>query len=219
MDIWNELTDATNKDMAIDEMRKKYENTYLILIKPDSKEELVYYKGFHDGFHLFKDELNVDLKIRHETNTRIICAFPERRLFNSNKMALEFIRLPARQYRRGICKDNVRIYSPVRQMWNNDNYLWTMETLKHAIFPVYPVNIEEAVQKLQKKECVSIALNAKFMVSLNFATNAKKDLFFLFYCNCCIGSIESNVVKVGHPLFKQEVLDNISLFKPYRIEL
>ena len=79
MDIWNELTDSFNREMAIDEMKKKYENTHLVLIKPDGSEILVTYKGFADNLHYFKDELNVDIKVRHETDYRIVCVFPERR--------------------------------------------------------------------------------------------------------------------------------------------
>ena len=217
MDIWNELTDAIGKDMAIDEMKKKYENTYLLLIKPDETEEIVCYKGFHDGFHYFRDELGVDIKLRHETKTRIICAFPERRLFNSNKIALEFIRLPHRQYRRGICKDNVQIYSPVRKIWNNDSHPWDSKVLREAIFPQYPSNIEEALDKLNKKEILSIALNDKFMLSLNWSAN-KQNLLFLFYSNKVIGTVENNKLKIGHQLFKQEILDNLNLFKPLSIE-
>ena len=218
MDIWIELTDALNKDMAIEEMRKKYENTYLVLIKPDNTQEVVLYKGFHEGFHLFKDLLGVTLKFRHETDNQIICSFPERRLFNSNKLALEFIRLPHRQYRRGICKDNISIYSTVRQLWGIEGHAWSMETLQHALFPTYPLNIEEAIKSLQNTECVSVALNDKFMLSLNFTNNNNKSQFPLFYSNKCIGHITNKTVTLGHPLFKQEILDNCNLFKPYRIE-
>lgn len=217
MDIWNELTDALNKDMAIDEMRKKYENTFLILIKPDGTEEVVSYKGYSDGFHYFKDELEVSIKLRHETNYRVVCVFPERRMFNHGKQALEFIRLPHRQYRRGICRENVRIYSPVRHLWQQEAHPWTISTLRDALFPTYPENIEKAITQLRNKEVISVALNAKFSLTLNF-TNVKKEIFFLFYCNKCVATVEKDVIKVGHPLFKQEILDNISLFKPYRIE-
>ena len=217
MDIWNELTDSFNKDMAIDEMRKKYENTHLVMIQPDGRENLVTYKGFADGFHFFKDELGVDLKLRHETNVRIACVFPERRLFNTDKMALEFIRLPHRQYRRGICKDNVKIYSPVRQLWSTDGHPWTLPTLRAALYPKYPSCADEAIKELSNNKCISMALNEKFMLSLSFTT--KKDYLYLWYCNKCIGYFHKDVFKIEHKLFTQEVLDNAALFKPYRIEL
>lgn len=217
MDIWNELTDSFNKDMAIDEMRKKYENTYLILIKEDGTETLVMYKQFHDGFHYFKDELNIDIKLRHETKTRIVCTFPERRLFNADKLALEFIRRPVRQYKRGICKENVSIYSPIRHLWGQDNHPWTPKTIQQALYPVYPASAKEAIEKLNNKECVSIALNDKFMLSLSITRGYNG--FYLWYCNKCIGTFQKDVFKIEHKLFTQEVLDNITLFKPYQIEL
>lgn len=216
MDIWNELTDSFNKDMAIDEMRKKYENTHLILIKPDNTELLVTYKGYSDDFHFFKDELNVDIKLRHETDCRIACVFPERRLFNTDKLALEFIRLPTRQYRRGICKDNVKIYSPVRALWSTDGHGWNLATLRDALYPKYPLNIDEAIKKLSDGKVLSIALNDKFMLSLSFTEH--KDRFYLWYCNKCIGFFHKDIFKIEHKLFTQEVIDNVTLFKPYRIE-
>lgn len=216
MDIWNELTDSFNREMAIDEMKKKYENTHLILIKPDGSEILVTYKGFTDDLHYFKDELNVYIKVRHETNYRIVCIFPERRLFNTDKAALEFIRLPNRQYRRGICKDNVRIYSPVRELWSSEGSSLNLSTLRDALYPKYPSCAEEAIQKLETKQVISIALNDKFMISLSFTT--KKEHFYLWYCNKCIGYFHKDMFKIEHKLFTQEVLDNATLFKPYRIE-
>lgn len=217
MDIWNELTDSFNKDMAIDEMRKKYENTYLILIKEDGTETLVMYKNFHNGFHYFKDDLNIDIKLRHETKTRIVCTFPERRLFNADKLALEFIRRPLRQYKRGICKENVSIYSPIRYLWGQENHPWTPKTIQQALYPVYPASAKEAIEKLNNKKCVSIALNDKFMLSLSITREYNG--FYLWYCNKCIGTFHKDVFKIEHKLFTQEVLDNITLFKPYQIEL
>jgi hypothetical protein len=216
MDIWNELTDSFNKDMAIDEMRKKYENTHLVLIKPDGSENLVTYKGYSEGFHWFRDELDVHLKLRHETECKIVCVFPERRLFNSGKLAYEFVRLPNRQYRRGICKDNVRIYSPVRMIWNDGGNSWNLPVLRDALYPQYPHCAEEAIKQLDEHQVISIALSDKFMLSLSFTT--KKDCYYLWYCNKCIGSFQKGVFQVEHKLFTQEVLDNVNLFKPYRIE-
>lgn len=216
MDIWNELTDSFNKDMAIEEMNKKYSNTHLVLIKPDGKELLVTYKGFSDGFHFFKDELQVDIKLRHETDVRIACVFPERRLFNVEGMALEFIRLPHRQHKRGICKDNIKIYSPVRQLWSTDGHPWNLATLRKALYPTYPASAEEALKKLTEHKCISIALSDKFMLSQSI-TN-KKDHFYLWYCDKCIGYFNKDIFKIEHKLFTQEILDNVTLFKPHRIE-
>jgi hypothetical protein len=216
MDVWNNLTDSFNKDMAIDEMRRKYENTYLVLKQPDGKELVACYKGFNDGFHMFRDELETPLRLRHETSYEVICKFPERCLFNHNGLALEFIRSPKRQYKRGICKDNVFIYSPVRSVWSVDSYNWTMKTIVDALYPTYPVTCEEAIKQLEGRSCASIALNPKFMLSLSF-TSQKKE-FYLFYSNVPIGSFKDGVFTIAHRLFKQEVIDDINLFKPYRVE-
>ena len=217
MDIWNELTDAFNKEMAIDEMRKKYEHTYLVLCQPNGRETVVHYQGYADNYHHFKDENKVPLKLRHETDYKIVCKFPERCLFNTTYQALEFIRTPHRQYKRGICKDNVSIYSPIRQLWGQEIHTWTPKTIQQALYPVYPASAKEAIEKLNNKECVSIALNDKFMLSLSITRGYTG--FYLWYCNKCIGTFTKDVFKIEHKLFIQEVLDNVTLFKPYQIEL
>ena len=217
MDIWNELTDAFNRDMAIDEMRKKYEHTYLVLSTPEGNETVVRYNGYNDGFHQFNDEFDMHIRLKHETQYKVACKFPERCLFNHNHLALEFVRKPLRQYKRGICKDNIHIYSPVRDIWSMDGRTWTHKTIKDALFPQYPENCEEAIKLLESRSVISIALNSKFMLSLSISNNPK--VFYLYYCNVLIGEFEDGCFKVKHPLFKQEIMDNMCLFKPYRIEL
>lgn len=217
MDIWNELTDSFNKEMAIDEMRKKYDQTYLVLSQDSGKETVVLYCGYADGFHHFRDEQQVPIKLKHETNYKIICKFPERCLFNYKGQALEFVRSPRRQYKRGICKDNVSIYSPIRQYWTQESHPWTHSTIVSALYPQYPDCCETAIKQLNDKQVISVALNPKFMLTLSFTKNS--EVFYLFYCNVVIGEFQNETFKIKHPLFKQEVLDNIHIFKPYRIEL
>lgn len=217
--IWQNLTDAVGKNMSIEEMGKKYLNTYLILINKNKEPMVVLYSGYQDDYHIFTDEHGVKLRISHDTDLEIICKFPERCLFNHEKRALEFIRLPYRQYKRGICKENVQIYSPVRKLIENRSTSCDIKTIKSALFPIYPNNCEEAIEKLNNKHAVSIALNEKFMLSQNVTSLSKnKQLFFLWFSNKIIGTFTNNVFHIKHSLFKQEVLDNIHLFKPYKIE-
>lgn len=215
-DIWIDLTDALNKAMSIDEMKKKYENTFLILQRENGHEKVVCYKGYDGNYHYFKDELNVEIKLKHETNCRIFCKFPERTLFNSDRVAYEFLRLPTRQFRRGICKDNVAIYSPVRSLWENRNAEWTASTIMDALYPQYPSSCEEAVKLLMNGEVASIAISPKFFISLSIT--AEKGIYHLFYSNKVIGYLKNDTFFIKHHLFKQEVLDTLHLFKPFRIE-
>lgn len=214
-DIWQDLTDAFNKDMAIDEMQKKYGNTYLMVVPSDGRELLCLYKGWNNGFHHFQDELGMNLKVRYETDCKVICNFPERRLFNTQVAAYEFIRLPTRQFKRGICKDNCRIVSPVLCLWENDSRYPDFSYLKYALNSWYPNDCEQAIKEL-KDARVSVALSPKFMLSRS--VTYQKGVFHLWYMNKLIGLVDKDVVKVKHPLFKQEILDNASLFKPFSLE-
>lgn len=216
-DIWNELTDSFNKEMAIDEMKKKYEGTYLILIKEDGSEEVVRYLGYDGDYHNFKDSLNISLRVKHETKCQIVCSFPERRLFNTRKVALEFVRMPTRQYKRGINKENCHIYSPIRKIWSGDGHPWDHNLIKEALYPWYPADCKHAISLLEKGEVASIALDERFMLSLSIVKKDKKS-FHLWYSNCIIGQYENETFTVKHKLFTQEVMDNLKLFQPYRVE-
>lgn len=214
--IWNDLTDTFTQEFAIDEMAKKYGNTFLVLKPQHTKEPIIAkYKGFNNGTHNFVDELESVIKLNHETETEVICVFPERCLFNIENMALEFIRKPLRQYRRGICSDNVYIYSPVRALWESTGYSWTASTLKHALFPTYPKDCPTALNQLSTPTQLSIALNPKFMLSKSLT---KDPIYHLFYCNVVIGYYEKSIFFIKHPDFKQEVLDNINIFSPYEVQ-
>lgn len=216
MDIWNDLTDAFNKEMAVSEMAKKYNDTLLIIEKPDGNELLAWYKGFNEGFHWFKDELGTNLRLKHETSSKVTCRFPERCLFNHGPIALEFVRKPYRQNRRGICKDNVQVYSPLNRIWGGDGYPWTIATIRDALYPQYPSCCEEAIKKLDAREVASIALSPKFMLSLSFTKST--DHYYLFYSNVVIGYFHKETFYIKHALFTQEVMDNLSLFTPFRVE-
>lgn len=219
--IWQNLTDALNKNMSVDEMSKKYLNTFLVLKSKNSNNPLVVcYKGHEDGFFVFVDEHGMKIILNHDTDVEIINMFPERCLFNSNKVALEFVRMPNRQYKRGMCKDNVQIYSPVRKTMDGRAYNWNIKTIKDALFPVYPKNCEEAIEALANKDVASIAINPTFMLSQSITNNTKtKRIYHLWFSNKVIGYWEKGTVHIKHNLFKQEVLDNIHLFKPYKIEV
>lgn len=214
MDIWNDLTDAIGKEMAISEMSKKYLNTYLTLIKPDGKPIIVLYTGYENDGHWFTDPLNTKIKLKHDTTYRLVCEFPERRLFNHKGQALEFVRRPNRQNKRGICKDNAMIYSPVRKLFGGDNHNWTIHTITDALYPEYP-SFEEAIKLLSANQAISVAISPKFAITHSIT---KHSYYYLFYSNILIGYMNADTIHIKHSLFKQEVLDNINLFKSYKVD-
>ena len=217
-DIWTDLTDAIGKNMSIDEMNKKYQNTFLILkTQKDEKEIIVQYLGYQDDYHQFKDEFGMRIILKHETEQQVICKFPERCLFNHELVAYEFVRLPTRQYKRGICSDNATIYSPVRHFFDSKKITWTIKHLKNALFPWYPTNCQEALETLTSQQRLSIAISPQFMLTQPLTSDKHK--YWLFFSNKLIGYFEKDIFYIKHRLFKQEVLDNIHLFKPYQIEL
>lgn len=216
-DIWTNLTDALNKQMSIEEMAKKYANTFLILQTQYGKEMVVQYFGYEEGYHKLKDEFGVLLHLQQDTDQQIICKFPERCLFNHNRVAYEFTRLPLRQFKRGICADNTRIYSPVRALFDSKSIKWGFKHIQAALTPEYPKCCTEAIENLNAQTHLSIALSPQFMISQPITS--EKNKYWLFFSNKLIGYFEKDTFVIKHKLFKQEVLDNIHLFKPYNIEV
>lgn len=215
MDIWNDLTDSFNKDMAIQEMTKKYLNTYLIHVSPQGKENVVQYLGYESGVHHLSDKHGMRLKFKHETNEMLVCKFPERCMFNFKGVALEFTRRPNRQFRRGICKDNCCIINPIHNLFGLSNFVLDHAVIAAALQPEYPETCEQALSLLDKKQVGSIALNNVFSISHSFTH--KKNVYYVFFYTKVIGYIEKGIFHVKHPQFKQEVLDNLILFKPLEV--
>lgn len=213
MNVWNRLTDAFNKPMAIDEMQKKYNNTYLIL--QTSQPSLVMYKGFSDGMHQFVDELGVRITLSPDSEYDLYCKFPERQLFNHRGQVYEFIRRPNRQYRRGVCRDNCMIYSPVRRLYSGGSVDWDMKFLWAALYPQYPANCAEAIELLKSESVAAIALNEKFFIS--HSLTRESSVYFLWFSNVLIGEFHKEVFTIKHKNFQQEVLDNLKLFVPYSV--
>lgn len=210
---WLDLTDSFSNEMQISEMEKKYNGCFLFLKDPKERLFLVQYKGWDGNCHLFKDEHGATLAVRHETEYEVLCMHPEKKVFNHKDRVLISYSLPLRQYKRGICRDNLMIANPTRQLWEDKNLL-SIETLHSAFFNRY-YTLEEMLILLQEKKILSGAISSKF----SFAqSHTNKPGFYLWFYDIPIGYLEKNVVEILHPMFEQEIQENKDLFVPLKLE-
>jgi hypothetical protein len=209
MSTWQDLTDMFNNDAQIEEMVKKYRDCY-IFVRPKNREPvLCLYRGYNDGFHRFTDMYGMEIRLLHNTETDVICVHPEKGLFNSPTRMYYFYKLPNRQYRRGVCKDNCSIIDPVYELWVPKNY-FSGNLLYFAFNPHYP-DIQSAMKLLRNREAASVAFTKDFGLCLSVTGN--KDDLFLWYHDTMIGKIDKkDQVTIGNPHFEQEVLDNMKQF-------
>ena len=215
MAAWADLTDAFNDDMQIGEMGKKYINCYLY-VKPEGEGPvLCVYKGYIDGFHVFNDPNGMSIRVKHNTKSEIVCVHPEKGLFNARRRMFYYSKLPLRQYKRGICKDNCEIIDPVMSLWTRKTYL-NYDVLEKALQPEY-LPIQTAIEALRSGNLAACALDKNFGISLSFTKSS--NVLFLWYHDTVIGNITKNdVIIIHNEFFEQEVLDNMRVFVPFKVE-
>ena len=218
MNIWQKLTDFDSPDTNElgTEVMKKYGNTY-IFMKKNENYIPVYVKDYANGSFFLEDANHVTLKLNKDTEVELFNFKPPKGIFNSKERCIFIYRNPARQFRRGICKDNTIIADPV---------LFTMR--KQASNVSLSFNILQSVidenfysftllhEKLKQKEIASGALNRNFMISLSITKDPK--ILHVWYHTTLIGYIKNNKLYCKNSYFNQELYDNRHLFYPLDLE-
>lgn len=212
MSVWTELTDSFQREQQIEEMNKKYNGCILFITSKHGGTVPAKYNGFSDGYHRFLDVTSMNIVVAHDTNVVVSCGFPEVGLFNLDCRMGYFYRKPARQYKRGPCKDNCGIFDPVLQLWTARE-LFSITAFAKAFETRYP-SLFDAHLMLQNKERCSVAISRDFGISMSITDNP--NFVFLWYHDTCIGTVDFNLglVEVRNKYFDAEVIDHKEIFKP-----
>lgn len=207
MASWKNLTELFNDGQQIEEMAKKYLNTYLFVApNKDSRGKLCIYRGYNGDFHQFTDEVDGLIKLSQTTDVEVQCIFPNKGLFNDGRRMLYLTHLPNRQFKRGICKENVRIFDPVYYyVTKKENNILDIKRLNNAFKREYP-SCKEAIDLLVSNQAASVAISKDIGFSLSAAKNFK--FFHVFYHDCIIGTTDGKKLNVQNPVFMQEIIDN-----------
>lgn len=213
MKPWQDLTDMFTDSEMIDEMSKKYKNTYLRIIN-DGVSSLALYCGFDDdGFHRFKDRHGSILKIKHETEVQIKLWNPRRGLYNTSNGVVVFTRSPFRQFRRGINHESGKIHTLQRYILGAGH----ANLLNDLIYELFSARndrttpLAEAIEKVQKTN--EWAINREFAVTLNHLTT-DPERYSLFYEQYYIGYVKGKEIFLEAPEFTQEILDTQAEWAP-----
>jgi hypothetical protein len=207
--VWQDLTDMFDSEDYIEEMNKKYKGTYL-RISADSLQILAKYNGWNGSHHVFIDEHGSPITLADDTKHTVKIWMPKRGLYNSaDSGILVFVRLPWRQYRRGISKESASISSLTTRIFggsetnNLDRFVYQLADIRLQ----KEVTLEEAIEKT--KEAGSWAINRLWGVSLN-VQGAQEDVYHLFYEDVLVADVVGHEIRVKEEAFFQEIIEDYS---------
>lgn len=207
MKTWQDLTDMFKPEDVNPEMVKKYKNTYLG-IRSNNGVAYGKYVGYSGDKHHFIDSNGVSLILDNDTQASVYIPTLTSGLYNTNIGVVYVSRNPFRQYRRGLCSDNVRCCPLINVIqYNESNYF---DSVMWDIFNEVPLNnLHKAYEVLQYKP--NVAVNRDFAIQRH---HNKQDGHALFFKTSYIGDFTEDKIVVRNTVFLQEVVDSQHLWCP-----
>lgn len=186
------------------EFRKKYENTYVFVQMPDSKEESLFFmdrvEAGGDGHGVMKlsSEEFGKIRLNMATAHTIKFAFPKCGTFQNGSDAYLFNREPRRQWQRGLCQGNGTVCSvPTaviegRTRTGGESFSFQMVA---AAFAGVHYEFGKAIKMLQSGKYRSVALRDGFAVMLSPIPSAS---YVLTYGGDAIALLDKTGVVIRH---------------------
>lgn len=216
MSFWEKLTLESSTAKQRDEFIRKYRQTFLWLTTPTGVRSLVLFSEYNEelGLYYLKGE-DYTVKIAHNTKAVLEGGFPSTKLINSGNTFLWFCRIPARQYKKGVCSDNCIFYSPVHNSyWASLSRYHNHKNIEEAFCPTY-YDYDVAVEMLKNdKTRIGVAMDSNFALSLHPVSNDKLLLWYQMYQ---IAEINNNVISVFNSMLQVEVQDFLRKNRIYAI--
>lgn len=194
----------------MEEFDKRYKGTYVWVEREDKEGDYFKYTNnaySPSGIKLIFENSKGKVITSEYTKTNISVRLPETGYFNPTNIscAYLFTRKPARQFKRGISSDNIRMYSPLRNKVAIQKIPTSIggEYLKDALLKNF-MSLDNALRCLNNR--VSVALNSMFAISLSWLD----DRPFLWFYDNIVGliNVEKQIIQVNK-LYLQEVKDLI----------
>lgn len=199
---------------SLEDFRKHYRHTYVFL-EIDNKKYLVSYESDNGDDFVFESKQFGSIIVKEKTaQEKISFYFPKAGLYNINGLGpVDISRLPARQWKRAPCVDNVRLVSIHKKLITFDSrwISFTTNVAHDIFFPKYPGNTIEALNKIPEK---GIAINSYLGVTK--APEKYKGNFILWYRQAAIGLInpELKEITVKYAPLYQEICDHYNKKEP-----
>ena len=134
---------------------------------------------------------------------------PNAQYFNYNKYAIYLFKVPARQWKRGLCIDNHELYNPLQKLFDENRIykpVFNLNCINHIFNPSY-VEPTYACNLLLTKKVISVAIAPYIMLSLSPIENS--DLLILWYKTQPVGFIQAEMYncQIKDVNFEQEIID------------
>lgn len=184
------------KSENYDDIKKYYLGTYIkvkeygdLLFRIDRVERTSVSGQVEDGREFV-------LYMNQDDPYEIDYVLPHKSFFQFGKDACQLYRIPARQYRRGLCGDNTRI-ARVEEGGKQERLDGLdFESLKAFVAKQPFVTLSKAVSK-ECNDFNSVVLTPRMMYH-----RGRKSIYIDF---TEVASVQGNVVTMKHPIFKAEV--------------
>lgn len=198
---WLPLVYETKPIAVAAEWDKKYRNTFMRL-----NGQLVRATSVDNGYLHFMTQDELDLRIKVETDAVVDTSFPATGCFTLGDRLAFFSRVPARQFKKGLCSDNARIKSPL-SMGFGGNIGIDFSSLKAAFAGDYlhpNILIPEVFSK-NNPSYYGGAISSKWGLQKH---PQQSDLAILFYNEFAVGEVTSDGCCTPIvPSFVQEIND------------
>jgi hypothetical protein len=144
--------------------------------------------------------------------------FPDVGMFNLDGMSWAFLRIPQRQWHRGICNGTAQIKDLIpaarsRRVasYNQIHSVLSHETLAAAFWGDYPSSLVQACEQLNGETMFGIALNRQLSLLVDFREEKFNSNFnkILYWFSVPIGevSLTNKTIMMHNHVLAQEVID------------
>lgn len=212
-----------------EEFRKQYESTYIrIKFNETSDYQVVFVTACVSDtekspyFVVRSPTLGQCTVNWKDSKLSLDYTFPVLGLFNYDNSFYCFHRFPDRQWKRGISSGNSHVSDPLSSVKRGRFGLGHEVTQKSVIntdsltaaFTRHPISLSNAVELLNAKKLIGVALNSTFGITLNPTINPN---MLLWKHMSMIGYVHqhSNELEVIVTTFEQEVSDFLNRQKEY----
>ena len=172
-----------NNNEVLTDFSRRYAQTYVFVVFPDSSEESLFHV---DAIDLNPDKLATmqmsspdygKIILNFGTSHTLKFKYPNVGVYQHGKDAVMFQRLPAKQYKHGICSGN-SYFGPVwHRIMHGTN--WIGHEIIMDAFVGKTFKFTEALKMLASKKYRSVALRNNF--SLMLSTTSTEGLILLFW--------------------------------------
>jgi len=184
-----------NINDIVHDFTRRYADTYVLVKFPGDESENVFHvdqvaaDDDHGAVLQLSSNEYGSIKLNLATGHEILFRYPEVDTFQHGKDSHYFRRVPARQYRRGLCNANAGFYLCTTNAGVFEPPRWDWELVNSAYHP-RKYAFDKAIEMLVSGKYRSVALDKKgFSISLSLTAESS---YMVFYFELCIGRYNPN---------------------------